>query len=72
MITNTDVLEFHDSSITYDFARNADSVVQGADGSLLFAKPMETTEKFTDFLDYVRNQQLEPTEGEVRYAQTRT
>ncbi|KAI9683151.1 MAG: hypothetical protein M1829_005942 [Trizodia sp. TS-e1964] len=52
---------------------NADSVVTGADGALVFVRPLEQEELFRDFFYYVRNQEL-GCGGDVldlvKYAQT--
>ncbi|PKS10773.1 hypothetical protein jhhlp_002530 [Lomentospora prolificans] len=41
------------------------------DGSLVFAKPHEEEQDFEEFLDYVINQEKDPSsQGEIRYAQT--
>ncbi|KAL2048094.1 hypothetical protein N7G274_000005 [Stereocaulon virgatum] len=49
---------------------NADSAVMNAvDGSICFAKPFEKYEAFTDFLDYLRSQDLRE-ESLVKYSQT--
>lgn len=53
---------------------NADSpTLYEEDGTLVFAKPWEEAQPFTEFLNYVIQQEKDPSslEGEVRYAQTR-
>jgi hypothetical protein len=50
--------------------RNADpTVIQ--DGGLLFVKPWEEEQLFSNFLEYITRQELEGINlGEIRYAQT--
>lgn len=64
------------SSCGADLPSNADAVVRPADdGPTYFVKPMEVDEPFSDFVDYVRNQ--EKTERrmskdeKVKYSQAR-
>lgn len=53
--------------------RNADAPTQMEDGSLVFAKPHEEDQDFEEFLNYVINQEKNPSSqgSEIRYAQTR-
>lgn len=63
-----------DRELTLDL-RNADSPTTRDDGSIVFAKPWQEDQPFTEFLDYVVRQETEPEslgpDSEVRYAQTR-
>lgn len=56
--------------------RNADAVVEKADGSLVFVEPHETFELFEQFLDDIRKSAMINGHGtrptNVKYAQTRT
>lgn len=59
-----------------DCQSNADAVVRTSDdGSTYFVKPMEVDEPFSDFIDYVRNQEMSEgrmkTTGNVKYSQAR-
>ena len=59
-----------------DFHRNADAVWRPCDdGPTYFVKPMEVDEPFSDFIDYVRNQELSEEQltsaGSVKYSQAR-
>ncbi|KEZ39703.1 hypothetical protein SAPIO_CDS9655 [Scedosporium apiospermum] len=51
---------------------NADAPTQMEDGSLVFAKPHEEDQDFEEFLNYVINQEKNPSSqgSEIRYAQT--
>ena len=54
---------------------NADSVVE-KNGSLVFVEPHETSEEFSNFLDYIQEDASHSVDGRIRrsvkYAQTRT
>lgn len=52
------------------FRSNADSPVL-ENGNMLFVKPLEESQSFEEFINYVTSQQLANSPGEVRYAQTR-
>lgn len=54
--------------------RNADSVVEHSDGSLVFIEPHETLEPFKQFLEGVQESSRRAKEDNqiVKYAQTRT
>jgi len=53
--------------------RNADAPTRTSDGQLVFAKPLEEEQDFSEFLDHVICQEKNASfHGEVRYAQTRT
>lgn len=59
-----------------DFQSNADAVVRTSDdGPTYFVKPLEVDEPFSDFIDYVRNQEMSEeqmkTAGNVKYSQAR-
>ncbi|KAL8358197.1 hypothetical protein RB598_002799 [Gaeumannomyces tritici] len=53
---------------------NADAPTRLQDGSLVFAKPWEEEQDFSEFLDFVIRQETEPSSSddgnEIRYAQT--
>ncbi|KAK4219437.1 cupin-like domain-containing protein [Rhypophila decipiens] len=51
---------------------NADSPTLYEDGTLVFAKPWEESQPFTEFLNYIIQQEKDPSslQGEVHYAQT--
>ena len=53
--------------------RNADSPTKNKDGELLFVKPWEEQQSFSDFLDFISGQEKsgQVEFEEVRYAQTR-
>lgn len=53
--------------------RNADSPTRNKDGDLVFVKPWEEQQSFTDFVDFISEQEKSAKEevDEVRYAQTR-
>jgi hypothetical protein len=51
---------------------NADSPTRNKDGKLVFVKPWEEQQPFTEFIDFVSEQEKSGEEvAEVRYAQTR-
>lgn len=56
-------------------SRNADAVVELEGGSLFFVEPHETSERFSDFLDYIQEdlKSCNSNNGtrNVKYAQTR-
>lgn len=70
LVTNHFLVEQH-----AEHFRNADSVVQLKDGSLVFVEPEETHEDFVTFLEYVTEDARSRGNNEgtrpVRYAQTR-
>lgn len=54
--------------------RNADAPIRDGKGELVFAKPWEEDQPFSDFVQYVARQETDtsfPQGSEIRYAQTR-
>jgi hypothetical protein len=54
--------------------RNADAPTTDENGSVVFAKPHEEDQEFSEFLSYVIRQEKDedfPPDAEIRYAQTR-